>query len=267
MNIGMFVYSRYNLALAKLQKRRMLEGKGPDDLPRSTWPKSLEDPTSFYRDCFRYFHQHFPEELKEHRAYFGSNMRGFGEDALHVMWHLLFKEFKPQTFLEIGVFRGQVVSLATMLARMNKIPCRVVGISPFTGAGDQSSKYKKMDYVTDMLANFDHFSLPHPEYLKAYSTDENAVALIRSTAWDMIYIDGNHDYDVVCKDWQACSESVKPGGIIVLDDSGSTTSYKPTRFSTAGIQGPSRLAAEIDRKQFAEILQVAHNRVFQKIPQ
>jgi len=34
------------------------------------------------------------------------NRRGFGENAFHTMWYLLLEEFKPATFLEIGVFRG-----------------------------------------------------------------------------------------------------------------------------------------------------------------
>jgi hypothetical protein len=36
-------------------------------------------------------------------------------------------------------------------------------------------------------------------------------------------------------------------------------------FATAGHPGPTRLAGEIDRKKFREILQVGHNRVFQKL--
>ena len=50
-----------------------------------------------------------------------------------------------------------------------------------------------------------------------------------------------------------------------MDDSGSTTSYRPPIFATAGLADPSRLAQEIDRSQFREILQVGHNRVFQKM--
>jgi len=34
----------------------------------------------------------------------------------------------------------------------------------------------------------------------------------------VIYIDGNHDYEVAHKDWEVCSQSVGPGGVIVLDD-------------------------------------------------
>src|SRR5580693_950413 len=98
VNIARYLYSHYRKALAKSQKRRILSEQCPADLPRSTWSRSLQDPTAFYLDCFRFFHQHLPDELRLHRAYFGTNMRGFGEDAFHVMWFLLFREFKPANF-------------------------------------------------------------------------------------------------------------------------------------------------------------------------
>src|SRR5581483_5249022 len=122
-----------------------------------------------------------------------------------------------------------------------------------------------LDYLEDTRAHFRHFSLPQPELLKAFSTDPKAVALIKSRSWDLIYIDGNHDYEVVCKDWAVCSASVKPGGVIVLDDAGLTSAYRPPLFATGGHPGPSRLAEEIDRNQFREIIQVGHNRAFQRI--
>jgi hypothetical protein len=82
----------------------------------------------------------------------------------------------------------------------------------------------------------------------------------------MIYIDGNHDYEVASKDWELCSSHVKQDGIIVLDDAALATSFDPPAYAaTRGHPGPSRLAEEIDRSRFREILQVGHNRVFQKI--
>jgi hypothetical protein len=228
----------------------------------------LQDPTAFYLDCFRLFHQLLPNELRLHRAYFGTNMRGFGEDAFHVMWFLLFREFKPASFLEIGVYRGQTLSLAALLSRLNGVACRVHGISPFTPAGDAVSKYvEDVDYLRDTLENFEHFSLPRPELLKAFSTDAEAKVMIRATAWEMVYIDGNHDYEVARQDWEVCSESVKAGGIIVLDDASLDTGFRPPLFATAGHPGPSQVAREVDSQRFLEILRVGHNRVFQKIPQ
>ena len=187
---------------------------------------------------------------------------------MHVMWYMLFEEWRPANFLEIGVYRGQTTSLAALLSKRNGTACRVEGISPFSSAGDSLTAYLKgVNYLQDTLLNFAHFKLPEPVLLKAYSTDAEAAAMIRSLSRDMIYIDGNHDYEVVLKDWQVCAQSTRKGGIIVMDDSSLTTSYRPPLFATGGQPGPSQLAREIDRKQFREILQVAHNRVFQKLEQ
>ena len=230
------------------------------------WERSLSDPTGYYLDCVRYFHGlHFPEELKKHRQYFLQDQRGFGEDAFHVMWLMLFREMRPKSFLEIGVYRGQTLSLAALLHRALGIEGFVTGISPFSPAGDAVSTYREnLDYLQDTQLNLCAFGLPAPELLKAYSTDRIATDRIGQQEWDAVYIDGNHDYEVARADWNLCSDHVRPGGIIVLDDSALGTAYKPPAFATGGHPGPSQLAAEIEGTSFREILRVGHNRVFKK---
>lgn len=230
------------------------------------WDRSLSDPTGYYLDCVRFFHgPQFPEELKKHRRYFLQDQRGFGEDAFHVMWWMLFREIRPKSFLEIGVYRGQTLSLAALLQRTLGIEGFVTGISPFCPAGDSVSNYREhLDYLQETRLNFSAFGLPAPELVRAYSTDQIATNRIRQEVWDAVYIDGNHDYEVAKADWSVCSVSVRSGGIIALDDSALATAYNPPRFATAGHPGPSRLATEIDATGFREILRVGHNRVFQK---
>jgi len=167
------------------------------EIHRTDWPASLADPTAFYFRCCHYFDCNLPEEFRAHRHYFMQNGRGFGEDAFHTMWFLVFREFHPESFLEIGVFRGQSLSLASLLARHFRLKCLVQGISPFSTAGDAVSRYRRnVDYLEDTLKNFAHFQLPAPALLKAYSTDPVAAELIASRSWSIIYIDGNHDYQV-----------------------------------------------------------------------
>jgi len=238
----------------------------PEDLCRAQWQNSLADPLRFYLKCFRFFHNQLPEEIRLHRKYFTRNMRGFGEDAFHVMWFVLTREFAIRRFLEIGVYRGQTLSLIALLQRMNGLDGTVTGISPFSSAGDSVSSYLDgIDYLEDTQSNFRAFSLASPELVRACSTDEDSVKTIRSREWDCIYIDGNHDYEVACADWSNAAGAVKPGGLIVLDDSALTTGFVPPSFATKGHPGPSRLAAELDRNQFEEILQVGHNRVFRRV--
>lgn len=232
----------------------------PDD-----FSASLRSPTDYYLRAFQDFHRLIPTELRDHRGYFRSERRGFGEDAFHTMWWRLIRRFRPTSFLEIGVYRGQTLSLVSMLTKMEGLACDVTGVSPFSSAGDSVSRYDVgLDYRVDTLNNFSHFGLPEPELCEAFSTDEKATNLIESRRWDMIYIDGNHDLEVVKADWEVCSRSLSEGGIIVMDDSGLSSSYRPPAFATGGHPGPSEFVCGIDAEKFEEILQVGHNRVFQK---
>lgn len=219
---------------------------------------------------YQYFHHYFwnlaPGWLKNHREYFSKEKRAFGEDAFHAMWYHIFKELKPQKVLEIGVYRGSTISLFSLLSQQFQIETEVHGISPFTSAGDTVSKYlKNINYYDDVKKNFDYFNLAYPFLHKGFSTDEEMVNLIKSNTWDLIFIDGNHDYEVAKADFDVCSMSIRKGGLIVLDDSSLYTGFKPPFYSSAGHPGPSKVASEINRDSFTEILSVGHNRVFKKI--
>src|SRR5207244_12774593 len=91
MSITGFVRSKWRrVALSclgwRLARQAMRMSLEPGD-----WPHSLLDPTSFYFECLRYFHQRLPQELKAHRAYF---MKwGFGEHQFHVMSYLISQDF------------------------------------------------------------------------------------------------------------------------------------------------------------------------------
>src|SRR5437016_3848793 len=188
-----FIHGHFRRLRGDLQKYRYLsKNRGVEpDIVRSDWEDSLTSPTQFYLRCLRFFttNPDFPEELRAHRTYFARSRRGFGEDAFHVMWFLLFNEFKPLSFLEIGVYRGQVLSLASLLQSLTRQTGEIVGISPFESAGDSVSKYRKhIDYLADTRANCAHFGLPQPVLLKAFSTEPAAIKLITSRQWDSIYI-------------------------------------------------------------------------------
>ena len=236
------------------------------DAALNDWSRSLSQPTAFYLDCFRAFHLVLPDSLRAHRKYFRAARRGFGEDAFHTMWWMLFRRFQVRNFCEIGVYRGQSLSLAGLLQGELGLDGILTGISPFESIGDSVSKYRTgLDYQADTLANFVHFQLPAPTLVRAFSNDPLAVDVLRRTTWDCIYIDGNHDYEVARADWKNSAASIKPAGIIVLDDSALGTHYEPPPFAGGGHPGPSQVAREVDPSQFREILAVGHNRVFQKL--
>ena len=264
MNFKMFIKGQ----LAKIEQRRAINQllARASEPNFAEWQRSLANPTQFYEDCVRFFYKSLPEIFRAHRRYFSAARRGFGEDAFHTMWFLLFERFQFKNFLEIGVYRGQTLSLVALLQQQNSLTeAEVWGISPFSSVGDSVSKYRKnVDYLSDTKLNFEHFGLKMPNLLKAYSTDPAALQLIQSRQWDAIYIDGNHDYEVAKSDWEASAKNIRPGGVIVLDDASLNTSFAPPCYATKGHPGPSRLAGEIDPAKFEEILRVGHNRVFQK---
>ena len=230
------------------------------------WSQSLSSPNDFYLDLLALYNRFLPSELRDHRSYFRTSGRGYGEDVFHLMWWMIHLEFKPQKILEIGVFRGQTLSLSSLIQRKLGVSGHVVGISPFCSAGDGVSVYaENIDYYQDTLKNFKHFNLGPPDLLKAYSTDPIAKIKIHSAKWDLIYIDGSHDYSVVAADWDSCSNALRIGGVLVLDDAGLHTNYKPASYSTAGHPGPSRVASEVTDTRFKRILQVGHNIVFLRV--
>ena len=94
MSITGFIRGNFRRLMIPWQQRGVLKQPGPASLARTEWSRSLRQPTEFYLDCFRFFKQRLPEELRAHREYFSRNRLGFNEDAMHVMWFLLFAEFQ-----------------------------------------------------------------------------------------------------------------------------------------------------------------------------
>ena len=216
-----------------------------------------------------YMHHYFlhlaPVPLREHRNYFSRNNRGFGEDAFHGMWYTILQEFKPELVLEIGVYRGQVVTLWGLIAKLLDFKCRVNGVSPFSPTGDQVSVYlDSLDYLQDTLSSNKKFGLEEPYFMKAYSTDMEAVNFIKSRKWNLIYIDGNHDYEVALADYEICRDSLADGGLLVMDDSSLYTNFQPPSFSFKGHPGPSRVVQELAMKELHFLGGVGHNNIFIK---
>ena len=226
---------------------------------------AFPDPNRLYAYMHHYFRFRCPGYVRDHREYFKLNKRGFGEDAFHAMWSLLLHEHRPKQCLEIGVYRGQVISLWALIAQMRCFPCEIHGISPFSPQGDAVSAYMgNVDYLSDTLASFTHLRLPVPTLLKALSTDPAAIEYIGSRSWDLIYIDGSHDYEIALADYQLCREHLAPSGLLVLDDASLGTSFRPPSFSFGGHPGPSRVAREYAAMEMQLIAVVGHNNVFRK---
>lgn len=236
-----------------------------DDLTFSQSAAIFPDRTRMYAYMHHYYHNLCPEHIRQHRSYFAKEFRGFGEEAFHAMWFTLLREFRPNKCLEIGVYRGQTISLWALIAKKIDYPIDIHGISPFTPAGDQVSDYlKHIDYKADTLENHRHFELPLPSLLRAFSTAPESKEYILSQKWNLIYIDGNHDYEIALSDYEICKDSLAVGGLLVMDDSSLYTDYSPRIFSFAGHPGPSRVVKERAIKDLQFVGGVGHNNIFRK---
>lgn len=218
-----------------------------------------------YRFMNYLFNFGLQNEIKAHRNYFSLESRGYGEDALHAMWWMLFREFQPKSCLEIGVYRGQVISLWALLAKLNKQEIKISGISPFSSAGDGVSEYlKSLDYLHDVKKNYALYSDLPPKLFQGFSNDEASIKFIESEELDLIYIDGSHDYEVALSDYEICKKVLPIGGLLILDDSSLYTDYDPPKFAFAGHPGPSKIVLENAMKEMDFIVGVGHNNVFRK---
>jgi len=235
------------------------------DLPLIDLIKIFNNRNELYRYMHHYHLHSTPENIVEHRNYFKQEQRGFGEDALHSMWIKIFSAYKPKLALEIGVYRGQIITLWGLICRMQNFECEIHGISPFSPANDTVSEYlQDLDYYQDVLNSFNNFNLTPATLITAFSNDPIGIAYIKSKNWDLIYIDGNHDYEVVFNDYKISKDALSLGGILVLDDSSLYTEFNPPKFAFAGHPGPSRIVRDFAMKEMKFIGGVGHNNIFMK---
>ena len=221
-----------------------------------------------YKYFLDYFYFQSSKNIRHHRYYFKKNKRGFGEDAFHGMWEYLFSTYKPKNILEIGVYRGQSITLFELISRNLNLNVDVWGISPLSNDGDSVSSYESINYKEDIKNNYKYFNLGEPKIIEAFSTDDQSLKFIQSKKWDLVYIDGSHDYEIVLKDIFNTLPYLKSGGIFVLDDSSLNTDFNveiPYIETFKGHPGPSKVFSELINEKGVELLfGVGHNNVFVK---
>lgn len=256
----------------------------------SSWTPELRDIVESYIDAEPHhaallarFHSNVNAVpyLRGHRDFVEQNSYGFGERYFHYMWKLLIDQMPSRfSFLEIGVFKGQVLSLVKLLARETTRACEIVGITPLTSAGDQYSEYVEDDYADAIKSMFDTFelSMENVEILQGLSTDP---AIHRRAAerapFDVVYIDGSHDHDVVVNDLRHFAIHVSRGGFLVMDDASCDLNL-PRQFRAPGTRAPeekvfrgyedvSRAVRELvdPNPDFRHLFACGHNRVWQRV--
>lgn len=217
-----------------------------------------------YKTMESFYKKRLPSKFLNHRKYFLKDARGFGEDAFHSMWYLIFSQYQPINCLEIGVYRGQTVSLWGLLAKHFKLDAKICGISPFLPAGDAVSSYRSdINYLEDTNNNFRKFKLQTPEFCISYSDTLDAHEFMNSRTWDLIYIDGSHDYNIVANDLIHACKNISNRGLIIMDDSSLYFGLPDEFQGFHGHPGPSKIALSIANALPNALLGgVGHNNIF-----
>jgi len=227
--------------------------------------------------------------LSGHRRYIEENRLGFGDPAFHSMWQRLLAaahdRFGSVAALEIGVFKGQVVSLWSLLAKTHGWPLAVHAITPFAGqplpgvrwwralqarlnprfrerlrSGDF---YPDDDYEETVRRLFAHYQLDfgRVRWIRGYSQDPGVLAAVRSDRFHVVYIDGGHTFEVASADLANFGPKVAAGGWLVMDDAAYDL---PGTAFWKGHESVSRACRQLPALGFKNILNVGHNRIFER---
>ena len=232
--------------------------------------------------------------LKLHRDWVEENSWGFGDRAFHYMWYLLLRDDvlnRPSPrLLEIGVYKGQVISLWALIAQRLGQPAEIAGVSPFTGGRPRfadnrvlhrlaqiispgyredvrsANLYENVSYRLAVDRIFDQFGLrsANVNLLTGYSQDETVRAQLAARSFDLIYIDGGHRYEEVAQDLSFYAPLVGPGGYLVVDDA--SCDLPGTAF-WKGHESVSRAVADWGAPGFVNVLNIGHDRVYKRHPQ
>lgn len=255
-----FHYGRLPFLLGELLKCRRYLKKRPI---ASLNPKLLSrtEVYKYFETQFRFCSSQF---LWKHNSFFKQLERGFGEPAFHAAWHHIFGEFAPKKCLEIGVYRGQIISLWSILSNKFGFSCSIYGVTPLLPIGDSVSKYININFRTDIKSNFEYFKLREATIVAQLSSSPSAKEVIRNGNWDLIYIDGSHDYDDVYSDYICALSGLSPDGILALDDSSLFLDEIKGNKAFSGHSGPSLICQELAINELNHILSVGHLNFFQR---
>lgn len=211
--------------------------------------------------------------LKSHRDFVVQHGWGYGNRAFHWMWNILVQH-SPENFkfLEIGVFKGQTISLVSLLNKLYNKNGTVYGITPLSSSGDKYATHPDINYEEAIMTIYGKFELDAQDLqiLQGYSDD---TAVIEQTEqlgpFDLVYVDGCHDYEVVVSDLTHYGNMVKLNGYLVVDDASNTLNIPDNliRLNWRGLPDVTKATNDVllNNPKFKEVFAVGHNRIFKRV--
>lgn len=224
----------------------------------------------FNDDLYAYFERQVDvyDYLWRHYQVITENRLGFGEKAFRYFWLLILSQLKDGArFLEIGVYKGSILALSQAIAQALGIRLVSVGLTPLDPTGDKYSAYPAGDYLSDIKHTFGLLGLSPDliNIIRGRSTDPAAALQMGLQGpWDVIYIDGGHDYSTVMNDLILADLALRPGGFLVMDDAGCWLDISTWR----GHDDVSQAVRDHleSNPGYRHLFACGHNRVWQKSP-
>jgi hypothetical protein len=239
--------------------------------------KTLDEVIIFYKDDNKNKHTQIYNIFKTNAENYNdgilmkqfNNCIGYGELPFSWHWYLLVNEMSSNfTFLEIGVYKGRVLSLIKLLSDLLNKNVHIWGITPLSNAGDKYSNYDTEDYLNSIKTSFNNsnVSFETTQIIQGFSQNVNVIHKAKENeCYDIIFIDGCHDYEVVCLDIKNYSTMLKPGGYLVMDDASLFLEYAYGTFLGHPDVGKA-IADHLDNNpEFIHLYAIGHNRIWRKI--
>lgn len=124
------------------------------------------------------------------------------------------RKLNPRTVLEIGTAQGGTLYCWTRLARPDAVIVSIDLPGGMFGGGYSRfrqtlfNRFPKPGQTLHLLREDSH----------APATFQKAKQCFGGIPVDLLFIDGDHTYDGVAKDWEMYSQLVRPGGMIAFHD-------------------------------------------------
>lgn len=243
---------------------------------------SIQNVTDFYEDdpeTHTMIWQNFKgivnntPDLKNHRDWVVQNNWGYGNRAFHWMWNLLIREAPNNfKFLEIGVFKGQITSLISLLNKKFKKNGSVYGVTPLSSTGDKYATHPDVNYEQLIQKIYGVFELDACDFqlIEGFSNNPEIIETAKAEGpYDFVYVDGCHDYEVVVSDLTNYGDMLKVGGYLIVDDSSNYLKIPDglIRSNWSGLLDVSNAVRHVTEQdsRFTHCFAVGHNRIFQRI--
>jgi hypothetical protein len=236
---------------------------------------TIEEVIEFYKNTLydknHIIYNEFNKNLQDKPIFYEhfNKTQGYGELPFSWNWYLIIQSIKNDfKFLEVGVYKGRILILISLISKLLNKNCKIVGVTPLENIGDKYSVYDNDNYYLAIKNGFNNLnlSMENVEIIKGLSKDEEVLNKInKMDKFDIIFIDGSHDYEEVCNDIITYTSFLKEGGYFVMDDASLYIENPGGDFKGHPDVGRAIIDILDKDKRMVELYACGHNRIWKKI--